>query len=695
MIPLSRGPVPTRTALGALGLLAAVCCLYGCDSSSSGPPIVPRPDPPVAGEFADLELELGDEVRFNLRSGFSGTVSRWTVTSSDPAAVHARYASNDEAWITARQLKTVTVTVRAQNTGGEAQTAFTVRVVPRETTPAVVDTLAPVSLSVGGSSVAVDVAAAFTPAGVPIEARSRNTGVATAAVGGSVVIFTPVAAGNTSVEITARNASGSATLTIAVTVTAASPRAVGTLPPLSLSVGGSPVEVDVRRAFAPSGLRVAATSGNTQVVTVAVSGSVLTLTPVGAGSTTITVTARNASGSVSQSIAVTVTAEPPRATGTGSESVTIDYRTSLVIPLSELFTTSGFAIEVESSNDQVATGGLERSDPSRLVIDAVGGGQATITVTASNAAGSATYTFHVTVPALTPPTVTGSPQPLSLTVGDPPASINLDSLLSAPTGLNLMVEARSGDTRVVTADTSPGLISTLVVTPVGPGATTVTVVAQNEHGSASVSIPVTVTGAGAPTTVETAYTVELVHGGSPAGLEMNEFFAADSPESLTLEVESGDDTVARLETEEYVSRLGVLGYFVWIWPDGAGDTNVVATVRNESGSASLTFPVAVAAAQPLTIVEQYPPQTVTVGAGLSSILSRYVSPPGFRVEALSRDENIVKAKGFIEGPGFSFQAIAPGKTTIDVTAINAAGSVTLEVEVTVVESLLFGQVEPE
>ena len=131
MIAFSRAPLPTRAAQGALGLLAAICCLYGCDSNSRGPHTIPRPRPPVAGTLADLELRLGDDVFVNIRNAFSGTVSRWSATSSDPDAVVAKAFYEGEAWIQARQMKTVKVTVRAQNTGGEAQTAFTVRVVPR------------------------------------------------------------------------------------------------------------------------------------------------------------------------------------------------------------------------------------------------------------------------------------------------------------------------------------------------------------------------------------------------------------------------------------------------------------------------------------------------------------------------------------------------------------------------------------
>ena len=125
---------------------------------------------------------------------------------------------------------------------------------------------------------------------------------------GPSLTLTPVAAGNTSVEVTAHNAGGSTTRTIRVTVAAAAPRAVGTFAPVALSVGGARADVDVAHAFTPAGVPVEARSRNTGIVAAALNGSVVTLTPVGPGNTSVEVTARNASGSATLSISVAVAA---------------------------------------------------------------------------------------------------------------------------------------------------------------------------------------------------------------------------------------------------------------------------------------------------------------------------------------------------------------------------------------------------
>ena len=90
------------------------------------------------------------------------------------------------------------------------------------------------------------------------------------------------------------------------------PRASGSIPAQTLSVGGRAASVNVAQYFTdPDGdaLTYTARSSRTGVVTAAVSGSTVTLAPVAAGTATVTVTARDPGGlSATQSIAVTVQA---------------------------------------------------------------------------------------------------------------------------------------------------------------------------------------------------------------------------------------------------------------------------------------------------------------------------------------------------------------------------------------------------
>ena len=88
------------------------------------------------------------------------------------------------------------------------------------------------------------------------------------------------------------------------------PRATGSIPAQTLTVGGSAVSVNVAQYFTdPDGdaLTYTVRSSRTGTAGVAVSGTTVTLTPVAAGSATITVTGRDPGGlSATQAIAVTV-----------------------------------------------------------------------------------------------------------------------------------------------------------------------------------------------------------------------------------------------------------------------------------------------------------------------------------------------------------------------------------------------------
>ncbi len=177
------------------------------------------------------------------------------------------------------------------------------------------------TLTVGGGSTSVNVARYFTdPDGdrLTYTARSSRTGVVRASVSGSSVTLAPVAAGTATVTVTARDPDGaSATQSIAVTVeedggTNQPPRAIGSIPAQTLTVGGGSTSVNVARYFTdPDGDRLTYTarSSRTGVVRATVSGSTVTLAPVAAGTTAVVVTARDPNGaSATQAIAVTVRA---------------------------------------------------------------------------------------------------------------------------------------------------------------------------------------------------------------------------------------------------------------------------------------------------------------------------------------------------------------------------------------------------
>ena len=91
------------------------------------------------------------------------------------------------------------------------------------------------------------------------------------------------------------------------------PLAVGTISTETLTVGGSAASVDVSSNFQDpdnDNLTYTATSDNTGMASVSVSGALVTIAPNSAGSATITVTASDGTLTATQDIAVTVQAAP-------------------------------------------------------------------------------------------------------------------------------------------------------------------------------------------------------------------------------------------------------------------------------------------------------------------------------------------------------------------------------------------------
>ena len=270
------------------------------------------------------------------------------------------------------------------------------------------------------------------------------------------------------------------------------PRATGSVPAQTLTVGGASTSVNVARYFTdPDGDRLTYTarSGRTSVVRTSVSGSTVTLSPVSAGTATVTVTARDPDGeNAMQSIAVTV----EEGGGTGD--------------------TFGVGERIPTfPRGSAALSGSFRNASVRL-----SGGVATVTMGAGGYARYSDYTYTCTVSECVivdqevtrgtvrressgggtnrPPRATGSVPAQTLTVGRGSTSVNVARYFTDPDGDRLTYTASSSRTGVVRAAASG---STVTLTPVAAGTATVTVTARDPGGeSATQAIAVTVQAGG-------------------------------------------------------------------------------------------------------------------------------------------------------------------------------------------------------
>ena len=187
------------------------------------------------------------------------------------------------------------------------------------------------------------------------------------------------------------------------------PRATGSIPAQTQTLGGSGASVNVAQYFTdPDGdaLTYTAGSSRTGTATAVVSGSTVRLTPVAAGTATVTVTARDPGGlSATPSIAVTVEDEgaqtrPPQPTGSiPAQTLTVGGRAASVSVAQYFTDPDGDALTyaARSSRTGIVTAVVAGST---VTLTPVAAGTATVTVTARDPSGaSATQSIGVTVQA--------------------------------------------------------------------------------------------------------------------------------------------------------------------------------------------------------------------------------------------------------------------------------------------------------
>ena len=337
------------------------------------------------------------------------------------------------------------------------------------------------------SAVVVDVAAYFAdPDGdtLTYSAVSSSVANATAAMVGSTVTVTGVAAGSATVTVTARDPEGlTAEQIFGVTVPNRAPMVVGTIADLDVFVD-SVAQVDVAGYFAdPDGddLEYLVASSDTTLAAVAVSGSLVTVTGVAVGSVNVTVTAQDTAGlSAEQGFVATVPNQAPVAVGTIADRV-VEVDSVAVLNVAEYFTDPDrqelvYSVAV-SDTIRVAVAVAD----SEMTVTGVAKGNATVTVTATDPGGLwAEQSFVVTVPNR-PPHAVGTIAEQDLYVGDT-VEIEVVAHFSDPDGDALAYMALSSDTAFAAVSVSEGIV-TLAGKAVG--SVTVTVTATDPEGLAT------------------------------------------------------------------------------------------------------------------------------------------------------------------------------------------------------------------
>ena len=375
--------------------------------------------------------------------------------------------------------------------------------------PLAVGTISAQTLTVGGSAASVNVSAHFRDPdndNLTYTATSDNTRAATVSVSGAVVTITPKSAGSATVTVTASDSTLTATQTFAVTVEAAAranraPLAVGSISNQTLTVGGSDATLNVSSNFQDpdnDSLTYTATSDNTAVATVSVSGALVIITPQSVGSATVTVTASDGTLTTAQTFAVTVEASAranraPLAVGSISKQTLTVGGSDATLNVSSNFQdpdNDNLTYTATSDNTAVATVSVSGAV---VTITPKSAGSATVTVTASDSTLTTAQTFAVTVEASAranrAPLAVGSISKQTLTVGGSDATLNVSSNFQDPDNDNLTYTATSDNTAVATVSVSGAVVT---IAPKSTGSATVTVTASDSTLTATQTLAVTV-----------------------------------------------------------------------------------------------------------------------------------------------------------------------------------------------------------
>ena len=230
----------------------------------------------------------------------NGDALVYSAVSSNPAVATVGM-SGSTVTVAAVAKGTTRVTVTAEDPGGLAATQKFQATVPNRA-PEAGDPIPDRDVFVGDTAT-VDASRHFAdPDGdaLTFAASTPDASVAQVSVSGKTVRIVALSQGSATVTVTSTDSEGlsSAELIFAVTVPNRAPQRVGAIPAQTVLVGDSPT-LDASPFFDdPDGdpLAFAASSSNTDVVEVSVTGSILSAVGVRAGSATVTVTATDPGG---------------------------------------------------------------------------------------------------------------------------------------------------------------------------------------------------------------------------------------------------------------------------------------------------------------------------------------------------------------------------------------------------------------
>ena len=355
--------------------------------------------------------------------------------------------------------------------------------------------------------------------------------------------------------------------------------------------------------------------------------------------------------------------QPPQAVGAivpvtliaGSSATSVDLSGNFFDPDGDVLTYSA-----QSSDTGVVTVGVINST---ITITPVAAGVTTVIVMVQDTSGL-TITQNITI-TVNPapnraPVVVETINPLTLTAGDSPTTIDMTDKFSDPDGDPLSYSVVSTDTRVATASVSN---STLAITPVAEGTTTVMIMVQDTEGltiTRNVTVTVNPAPNRAPVVVEAIDPLTLTAGNSATTIDMAAHFSDPDGDALTY---------TAVPTDTRVATVSVSNSTLAITPVAEGTTTVMIMVRDTGGLTIThnftitvlpkpnTAPVAVGTINPFTF-------TVSDNAATVNLSTHFSDPDGDPLTYTAVSTNTRVATVSVSNSTLTITPLAEGTTTV-------------------------------
>ena len=548
--------------------------------------------PVAVGTIAAQRVTIGGSpVVLSIADNFSDpdgdSLTYFVASTDDSVAVVS--ASGAVVSITAVSVGTTTATVMASDGDLGASQAIDITVRTKSNgAPVPVGTLDAVNLSAGSDPRSVNVGDAFIdPDGdtLTYTAASADPDVAIVSAAGQAITIEPISAGATNATVMASDGTLAGSQTIRINVSPRGNRApvpVGAIDPLILAIGGGAIDLNVVSYFSDpdnDALRFDAISSDPNIAEAEVLGTVLTTRPLGLGKTTVAVIATDGGGlSAKQDIAVTIgeanrspalsSSFNPIALNIGGNAVTVDLATNFSDPDND-----ALSYTAASSDNAVASVAVSGSI---LTVTPIGGGNTTISVTASDGKLSASAFIAINVGGEPPsqdnsaPMTVGFIEQITLHVGEGSRTVDMSNYFSDPDGDFLTFLAASANADVALASVSGSIVT---VAPVKMGTTSATVMASDGSLAATqtISIAVMPPANQAPVAIGIIGAVKLVVDGLPMSVNVASNFSDPDGDLLSFTAASSDTTTAMVHA---------LGSVVTIVPIAIGSATVTVTASD-------------------------------------------------------------------------------------------------------------------